>query len=388
MSDPVKGPRALIVDDDEALLRIEARALARAGYRVELAAHGTAAVEALRGAPFDVIFSDIDMPEMNGIQFLEQVRAQDFDVPVVLVTGDPSVETAAKAIEHGALRYLVKPVALVELVKVADDAVRLHRLAKAKRQALEHTGGEGGWSGDHAGLVASFNRALVSLHVAFQPIVSWSNRSLFAYEGLLRTDEPALPHPAAVLDAAERLGRVHELGRRIRQKASEPLARIPENALLFVNLHPQELLDDELFDPQASLSRVAERIVLEVTERVTLHTVGGVRARVAALRKLGFRIAIDDLGAGYAGLTSFALLEPDVVKLDMSLIRGIDGDPTKLTLVRTMVEMCKELGMLVTGEGVETPAERDALARTDCDLMQGYLFAKPGPPFVVPTFTA
>lgn len=380
------GSRALVVDDEEALLRAYARTLSQAGYQVETAADGLAAERALARASFDVILSDIDMPGMNGIALLERVRQRDLDVPVVFITGNPSVDTAIRAVEHGALRYLVKPVQSEVLVRMTGDAVRLHRLARAKRQALELVGGVDRFVGDHAGLVASFDRALESLHIAYQPIVSWSKRFVFAYEALLRCREPSLPHPGAVLDAAERLGRVHELGRTIRTKAIEPLSRLPEEVVLFLNLHPSDLLDPELFAAAGPLSAVANRIVLEITERATLHGMNDVRARVAALRKLGFRIAIDDLGAGYAGLTSFTLLEPDIVKLDMALIRDLDREPRKQTLVRTMISMCNELGIIVTSEGIETPAERDELSRGGCDLMQGYLFAKPADAFPVSSF--
>jgi EAL domain-containing protein (putative c-di-GMP-specific phosphodiesterase class I) len=95
---------------------------------------------------------------------------------------------------------------------------------------------------------------------------------------------------------------------------------------------------------------------------------------------------VDDLGAGYAGLTSFTLLEPDIVKLDMALVRDVHKEPKKLTVVKTMITMCKELGIVVTSEGIEVPEERDELARAGCDLMQGYLFAKPGDAFPVPAF--
>jgi EAL domain-containing protein (putative c-di-GMP-specific phosphodiesterase class I) len=96
------------------------------------------------------------------------------------------------------------------------------------------------------------------------------------------------------------------------------------------------------------------------------------------LRNLGFRIAVDDLGAGYAGLSSFSQLEPDFVKLDMSLVRGIDASSSKSSLVRSMVHVCtQELGMRVVCEGVETKAERDTLEGLGADLLQGYLFGKP-----------
>jgi EAL domain-containing protein (putative c-di-GMP-specific phosphodiesterase class I) len=344
---------------------------------------GRSAIEA---ASFDVILSDIDMPGMSGIQLLERVRARDLDVPVVLITGNPSVETAIKAMEQGALRYLVKPVELEVLLKVAGDAVRLHRLAKAKRQALDLAGGVDRFVGDHAGLAASFGRALDSLYIAYQPIVSWAEKRVYAYEALLRSREPTLPHPGAVLDAAERLGRVHELGRVIRAKAIAPAVPLAEAALLFLNLHPSDLLDDDLFLESGPLAVMAGRVVLEITERASLDGVRDVRPRIAALRKLGFRIAVDDLGAGYAGLTSFTLLEPDIVKLDMALVRDVHKEPKKLTVVKTMITMCKELGIVVTSEGIEVPEERDELARAGCDLMQGYLFAKPGDAFPVPAF--
>jgi serine/threonine-protein kinase len=128
------SPSALIVDDDAALLRIHARALTNRGYRVETAPDGRAATQALEKGGFDVILSDIDMPTMNGIELLQRVRAHDPDVPVILITGAPSLETAVKAVELGAMRYLVKPVSLQVLLKVTDDAVQLHRVARARRQ--------------------------------------------------------------------------------------------------------------------------------------------------------------------------------------------------------------------------------------------------------------
>jgi EAL domain-containing protein (putative c-di-GMP-specific phosphodiesterase class I) len=102
------------------------------------------------------------------------------------------------------------------------------------------------------------------------------------------------------------------------------------------------------------------------------------------LREQGFRIAVDDVGAGYAGLSSFALLEPDLIKIDMSLIRDIDASKAKQSIVRSMLQLAtRDLGMLVICEGVETPAERDALIWLGANLLQGHLFGKPSREFVV-----
>jgi EAL domain-containing protein (putative c-di-GMP-specific phosphodiesterase class I) len=153
-----------------------------------------------------------------------------------------------------------------------------------------------------------------------------------------------------------------------------------------VNLHPRDLLDEELYSSDSPLTSVADRVVLELTERASLDRVDDVAARVAELRRLGFQLAIDDLGAGYAGLTAFAELVPEVVKLDMTLVRNIHVDEVKQKLVGSMITICREMSLSVICEGIEVAAERDTLAALGADLLQGYLFARPDKPFPVAAF--
>jgi EAL domain-containing protein (putative c-di-GMP-specific phosphodiesterase class I) len=371
----------LLVDDEPTLLRAYARALTGAGHRVATAPDGPTAIQLFQSGQFDVIVSDIAMPGMDGIQLLRHVREKSLDVPVVLVTGSPDVRTALEAVEHGVLRYLVKPVEVPELRKVVARAVQLHRLARVKREALEHLAGGNLGVGDRAGLEAAFRRACASMWMAFQPIVDWQRRCVFGYEALVRSQEPAIPHPGALFDAAERLGQLQDLGRQIRAATAAAAMHAPPGTTVFVNLHPQDLLDEELYRDDAPLSALANRVVLELTERASLDEVKDLRARVAQLRRTGFRIAIDDLGAGYAGLTAFAQLEPEVVKLDMSLVRNVHESATKRKLIQSMTTLCHDLGMQVVAEGVETVQERDALADLGTDLLQGYYFAKPAKGF-------
>jgi EAL domain-containing protein (putative c-di-GMP-specific phosphodiesterase class I) len=251
-----------------------------------------------------------------------------------------------------------------------------------KREALKLLGANA-VSADRAGLEASFESALGSLWMAFQPILRASDHTVFGYEALLRSDEPTLIRPDLVVDAAERLGALQRLGRKVRQLASEAMTRAPEEAVLFLNLHPLDLADDSLFDTLSPLTQMARRVVLEVTERAAIEQVDDVERRVSRLREYGFRVAVDDLGAGYAGLSSFALLEPEIVKLDVSLLRDIDQSPVKQKLVASMTALCKDMGFLVVAEGIETPAERDCVVSLGCDLLQGFLFARPGRPFPV-----
>ena len=378
--------RVLLVDDEEELLDVLGRGLRSRGHDVETCDEPKVALTLIEKKSFDVVVSDISMPGMDGISLLRHVREKNLDLPVVLMTGSPSIETAVRAVELGALRYLQKPFRAEELEGVVEYAVRLHRLAAVKREAMALLGHTERFAGDLAGLDAAFTSALGSLWMAFQPIVSWSGKSVFGYEALVRCPHPQIPHPGALLEAAERLDRIHELGRVIRGRVAEAAAESPDIKNLFVNLHSHDLLDEELFSPSAPLSKIAKRVVLEITERASLDEVKDLRTRTIRLRGLGFRLAVDDLGAGYAGLTSFAQLEPEVVKLDMSLVRNVHQEPTKRKLVNSMAGLCRDLGMTVLAEGVETKEERDVLAELGCDLLQGYLFGKPVKGFSTVTF--
>jgi len=380
-NEPPALGRVLLVDDEPDVLRGFARVLKERGHHVATAARAEEAITKLSEGRFDVVISDISMPGMDGIQLLREVRRRDLTVPVVLATGKPAVKSAADAVESGAFQYLVKPIQNETLCRVVEHGVRVSRMGRVKEEAAELLGHNAALGADRAGLEVTFDRTLQTLWMAFQPIVDVKARTLYAFESLLRSNEPALPHPGAVLDAAERLGRLDALGRVVRAKSAAEFGTRSNLPLLFVNLHVRDLLDPDLLDPEAALSKLAKRVVLEITERSSLEDVRDARLRVAALREMGFRIAVDDMGAGYAGLSSFALLEPEVVKLDMSLVRDIHKNTTKRKVVRSMIELSKGMGIEVIAEGVEISEERDVLIELGCDLLQGYLFAKPAKPF-------
>jgi EAL domain-containing protein (putative c-di-GMP-specific phosphodiesterase class I) len=366
--------RVLVADDEPEPLRAIARVLRRAGFEVDTADHGSDAANAIEQREYDAVVSDISMPGIDGIELLRTLRRRDADVPVILVTGAPAVETAVEALEHGAYKYLVKPVSPERLEETVRMAVRLRQMARLRQEAVQVLAA----TQPSAELEESFASTMKSLWMAYQPIVG-RDGTLYGYEALMRSAEPKLPHPGAVLDAAERLDRLTELGRHIHKRAAEPVEG--GSFVLFVNLHPRDLEDEELVASDAPLARMAQNVVLEITERASVGDIKELRNKIARLRACGYRIAIDDLGAGYAGLTSFALLEPEIVKIDMTLVRDVDSQPVKQRLIRSITMLCREMGIQVVGEGVETSAERDTLVDLGCDLLQGYFLAKPGKPF-------
>jgi EAL domain-containing protein (putative c-di-GMP-specific phosphodiesterase class I) len=367
----------LFVDDDETMRAGAVAVLESGGYRVVAVSTAQEALAILDETAPDVIVSDIDMPGLSGVQLVERIRARRDDLPVVLVTGVPSVETAIRAIDLGVARYLCKPLGAAALREAVTRAIRLHGIARLKREALF----AGAWSdavfGDATSATQRFQRALHAIWPAFQPIVTLSGGRAYAYEALLRSAEPTLVRPGDLIDVAERLGRVVEIGRMMRRRVAEAIPFLPPDAFVFVNAHPADLLDEELLGEDAPLHAHAHRVVVEVTERASLASVHDLGARLDALRARGYRIALDDLGAGFSGLESLVRLNPEIVKIDMSLTRHIDRDSVRSNVVRHLAHLCGEIGMDVIAEGVETEAERDTLAALGCDHQQGFLFGRP-----------
>jgi CheY-like chemotaxis protein len=167
----------LVVDDDEAVLKVTKKALVRRGYRVVACGSGDEALRWLGRETFDCMVTDVQMPGINGLRLLRAVRDRDLDLPVVLMTGNPDVATAAAAVEYGASQYLIKPVGIDRLDETVKRAANTGRMARLKREYVEQYGSGTFPTGDRAGMDALLDRALASLWMAYQPIVRASNGS-------------------------------------------------------------------------------------------------------------------------------------------------------------------------------------------------------------------
>jgi EAL domain-containing protein (putative c-di-GMP-specific phosphodiesterase class I) len=215
--------------------------------------------------------------------------------------------------------------------------------------------------------------------MAFQPIVDVAAGTVFAHEALVRGPNGE--------GAADVLARVtpesrYAFDRGCRVKAVELAARLGMTSKLSINFLPNAVYDPDrclatTLEAAARCGFPLDRIIFEVTENERVADRAHLRRIFHTYRRHGFGTAIDDFGAGYAGLNLLADYQPDIVKLDMLLIRGIHLDAVRRAIVAAMVRVCRELGIEMIAEGVESVEEARTLASMGIALMQGYLFARP-----------
>jgi EAL domain-containing protein (putative c-di-GMP-specific phosphodiesterase class I) len=216
--------------------------------------------------------------------------------------------------------------------------------------------------------------------MAFQPIVDVNARTIFAYEALVRGIDGA---PAGDILARVNDENRHAFDQRCRVRAVEMAAALGMREKLSINFMP-----NAVYEPSRCLRTTleaarrtgfpVENIIFETTEDERIHDAGYLKEIFATYRKQGLKTAIDDFGAGYAGLNLLADYQPDIVKLDIALIRNIDTDRARQTIVGAMAAVGTLLGIAIIAEGVEQPREALVLHKLGISLMQGYLFAKPG----------
>lgn len=355
----------LIVETDHAEAKRVATELEEAGFEVEIETSFADARNRLLYDRFKAILCSIS--DGKGLDLLTLARAYDKNMPFMLMIDEDSVDGVVEAIRLGSTQYALKPVVVSRIVDSLRDSFTKNELAvAAKRDAVIP--------------VDNLTPALQQAYLALQPIVFIApdnSRRVYAYEALLRTRDKVLTSPVEILRAAEQLGRVQEVGRRARDLAAQVAHGLTGDSLLFVNLHARELNDEQLYDRSTSFTKAAHRIVLEITEREDVKSVIGLDQRLLDLRIMGFRLAVDDLGAGYAGLSSFSTLEPDYVKLDMSLVRKINESVLRQRVVKSVLTLAQDLGIRVIAEGVEDELEVTCLQDLGIRFLQGYLLGKP-----------
>lgn len=214
---------------------------------------------------------------------------------------------------------------------------------------------------------------------AYQPIVNVAERTIFAHEALVRG-----PNGESAWSV---LSRVNDTNRYMfdqacRVRAIRGAAELGMQELLSINFLPNAVYKPaacirSTFNAAREFGFPIERIIFEVTESEQVLDRAHLVNIFSEYKRFGFRTAIDDFGAGYAGLNLLASFQPDIIKIDMDLVRDIDSMVPKQVIVKAIVSICNSLGVTVLAEGIETAAERDFLRTVGVTLMQGYFFSKP-----------
>ena len=213
------------------------------------------------------------------------------------------------------------------------------------------------------------------VYVDYHPIVVTETQEIYGYEALARGVMRSLRSPEVMFDVAAEADLVWELSRLCRSRAIEGMdTRLQPGELLFLNVDPHDFNDPAFNEHEV---KYPQRVVIEITERTAIKDYPKFRERLRAFREAGFRFAVDDAGSGYAGLGSIANLEPDYIKLDISLINGIDTNFIKQNLVETMVKFANDHGAMVIAEGVERAEEFKAVKELGVHLVQGFFLHRP-----------
>lgn len=221
---------------------------------------------------------------------------------------------------------------------------------------------------------------------AYQPIVNLNTRTVFAREALVRG--PNGESAASVLAQVNEANR-YRFDQACRVKAIKGASELDFPEAISINFLPNAIYKPEVCIRTTLAAAKAngfplERIIFEVTEGERVEDGPWFAQILREYKRCGFKTAIDDFGAGYAGLKLLSDFQPDLIKIDMDLIRGVDTSRARQSIVRGLVRLCEDMDIQVIAEGIETPAERDFLYDTGIYLMQGYLFARPGFKSVAP----
>ena len=214
---------------------------------------------------------------------------------------------------------------------------------------------------------------------AYQPIVDLRDRSIFAHEALVRGVNGEGAH--TVLEQIDDSNR-YRFDQRCRTLAITTAAQLGMQSHLSINFMPNAVYRPELcirstLEAARAQHFPLDRLIFETLESQHVDNYRHLTNILREYREFGFKTAIDDFGAGYSGLNLLANFQPDLIKLDMALIRDVDQDRVRQAIVRGIVTICAELGVTVIAEGIESAGERDFLSDCGIYLMQGYWFAKP-----------
>ena len=267
------------------------------------------------------------------------------------------------------------------LLRAADIALRVAKKAPGTGRVSAYSGGS--LSGDGRSSARGALRRVIDgdgLSIVVQPIVDVRSGSIHAYEALARFGAAGKGSPLQWFSLADELGEREALERACLREALELFCRRPPGVRLSVNLSASVLTDRSTLRMLDRLRDLSD-LIIEVTEEALVHNDAQLNTALAPLRERGVQMAVDDMGVGYSGLGQIMAVHPSYLKLDRSLIGGIDADRDRAALVGALADYAGRVGSLLVAEGMETAEELRALIELGVPLAQGYYLARPGAPW-------
>jgi EAL domain-containing protein (putative c-di-GMP-specific phosphodiesterase class I)/DNA-binding response OmpR family regulator len=392
----VQGPtmnaaRILLVDDDATNADLLASVLRRAGFmRVSTFTDPGAALHAALDSQPDLVVLDLHMPQLDGLAFLNAIRARqstvDF-VPVLVLTADVTRDALRNALRAGANDYVVKPAHSDELllrvnnllaIRLCHEALKSHNAALGAELRNRARFGEERTE-DRRHTIQTMRKIIErgGPQIVFQPIVELATGGTVGVEALARFGTEPRRGPDQWFADAAAVGLGAELELAAIGGALRQLGDLDPSWVMALNLSPTTVFAPEFLAMLGGIDPT--RLSFEITEHQPIADYEALSRATAALQARGARICVDDAGAGYASFRHILKLSPDVIKLDISLTRGVDSDPVKRALAASLKRFADDIGATITAEGIETRAELEALRRLGIHYGQGFYFARPLP---------
>ena len=213
------------------------------------------------------------------------------------------------------------------------------------------------------------------LHMAFQPVYDLSTNTIATFEALARFDHPSQNTPDIWFREAKEVGLGKEMELLAIKKAISALDELPQEINISINISPEYIISGEL--EECLQGSDMSRLLIEITEHEKIESYANVNVAFERLRQSGARLAVDDVGAGHANFFHIIELQPNVIKLDMSLTRNIDTDFHRQALAKALIAFSRSVGARIIAEGVETAQELEMLKSLKVDKVQGYFIGKP-----------
>jgi EAL domain-containing protein (putative c-di-GMP-specific phosphodiesterase class I)/FixJ family two-component response regulator len=367
----------LVIDDNaQNVALLKALLEAEGMHRITCETDARRVASALPHLNPDLVLLDLHMPHVDGYAVLDEIRAfaAGAYLPVLVLTADVTTEARNRALTHGARDFLAKPLDVTEVtLRVANLLETRDLYAALRRTVRTYEAAEPPQPTAQDRIEAVLNNRDITL--AFQPVVELETHVVVGYEALATIAQPHERGSAGWFHDAFQVGLGVELEWLAVTQALPFLELIPADTFLALSMSPATILHlqtDVLCRPG-----LCPQVVVELAEHVPTEDYAALHDALRDIRDQGARLAAYDLGSGYAGFRHLIALQPDIIKLDKSLVSGIHNDRSSRSLARALVGFASEVGTVVLAEGVEAAADLAELRDLGVHWGQGGYLGRP-----------